>query len=182
MVEAAHARMQILPAIMHFSPLPVSPPGDSPCAPHDRNGGKRALCFSWRNPVTPIRTLTESASKLGNEAKESVEELGRAAGRKLDEARDETGAALHTAASTVRKTGRQGSQAIDNLASGAADQLDATATYVEDHDLRDALTGLRRFGRRHLAGSLVAAAALGFFAGSALSRVAHSCGSKQEES
>jgi hypothetical protein len=132
--------------------------------------------------LTPIRTLTESASEFGKEAKQSVEELGRSAGRKLDEVRDETGAALHTAASTVRKTGRQGSKAIDSLAAGAADRLDATGTYVEDHDLRDALTGLRRFGRRHLAGSLVAAAALGFFAGSALSRTTHSCGSKQEES
>jgi ElaB/YqjD/DUF883 family membrane-anchored ribosome-binding protein len=132
--------------------------------------------------MTPIRTLTESASELGKEPKESVEELGRSAGRKLDEARDETGAALHTAASTVRKTGRQGSKAIDDLATGAADRLDATATYVEDHDLSDALAGLRRFGGRHLAGSLVAAAALGFFAGSALSRAAHSCGCKREES
>ena len=131
--------------------------------------------------MTPLRTLTESASDLGKEAKESVEEFGRSAGRKLDEARDETGAALHTAASSVRKTGRQGSKAIDNLATGAADRLDATATYVEDHDLRDALTGLRRFGRRHLAGSLVAAAALGFFAGSALSRAAHSCATKSRE-
>jgi hypothetical protein len=110
-----------------------------------------------------------------------VEELSRSAGRKLDEARDETGAALHTAASTVRKTGRQGSKAIDDLATGAADRLDATGTYVEDHDLRDALTGLRRFGRRHLAGSLLAAVAVGFFAGSALSRAAHSCASKKED-
>jgi ElaB/YqjD/DUF883 family membrane-anchored ribosome-binding protein len=125
--------------------------------------------------------LTESASELGKEAKDSMEDLGRSAGRRLDEARDETGAALHTAASSVRKTGRQGSEAIDNLATSAADRLDATASYVEDHDLRDAFAGLRRFGRRHLAGSLVAAAAIGFFAGSALSLAARSCGRRQEE-
>jgi ElaB/YqjD/DUF883 family membrane-anchored ribosome-binding protein len=124
--------------------------------------------------MTPLRTLTESASELGKEAKESVEQLGRSTGRKLDEARQETGAALHTAACSVRKTGRQGSDAIGDLATSAADRLDATASYVEDRDLHDALAGLRRFGRRHLTGSLVAAAAVGFLAGTVLSRAAHS--------
>jgi|SRR5271157_5268280 len=134
----------------------------------------------WRNILTTLRTLTEQASELGKEAKESIEELGRSAGKRLDEARDETGDALHTAAASVRKTGRQGSEAIDNLATSAADRLDATASYVEDHDLRDVFTGLRRFARRHLAGSLVVAATIGFLAGSALSRVAHSCGRERE--
>ena len=100
-----------------------------------------------------------------------MEELGRAAGRKLDEARHETGGALHAAASSVRTTARRGSKAIDNLASSAADRLDATASYVKDHDLKGALTGLRKFSRRHPTRSLVAAAAIGFLAGSILSRM-----------
>jgi ElaB/YqjD/DUF883 family membrane-anchored ribosome-binding protein len=112
----------------------------------------------------------------GKEAKESLEELGRSAGRRLDQARDETGDALHSAASSVRKTGRQGSAAIDDCSTRTADRLDATASFIEDHDLGDALTGLRRFARRHLTGSLVAAAAIGFLAASALSRVTHSRG------
>lgn len=163
----------------NFRSFGISQPGDSACAPLDRNGGQRALYLLRRNILTPLRTLTESASDLGKEAKESVEQFGRSAGKKLDEVREETGAALHTAASSVRKTGRQGSDAISNLAAGAADRLDATASYVEDRDLRDAFAGLRRFGRRHLTGSLVAAAAVGFLAGSALSRAAHSCERKQ---
>lgn len=126
--------------------------------------------------MTTLKTATESASELDKDAKESIEELVRSAGRRLDEARDETGEALHAAASSVRTTGRQGSEAIDNLATGTADRLDATASYIEDLDLRDVFTGLRRFGRRHLTGSLLAAAAIGFLAGSALSRMTHSCG------
>jgi ElaB/YqjD/DUF883 family membrane-anchored ribosome-binding protein len=118
----------------------------------------------------------ETASDLRKDAQDSIEEMGRSAGRKLDEAREETGGALHAAASCVRKTGRQSSEAIDDLATGTADRLDATASYIEDHDVRDALTGLRRFGRKHLTGSLVVAGAIGFLAGSALSRAAHSCG------
>lgn len=131
--------------------------------------------------MTTLKTVTETASDLGKDAKESVEELGRSAGRRLDAVRTETGAALHTAASSVRATGRQGSEAIDNLAAGAADRLDATASLVEDHDLRDALTGLRRFGRRHLAGSLLAAAAIGFFAGSVLRRPTRTSGRVSED-
>ena len=125
--------------------------------------------------MTTLKTITETASELGKEAKESMEELGRSAGRRLDEARDETGGALHVAASSVRTTERRGSEAIDNLTS-AADRLDATASYVEDHDLRDVFTGLRRFGRRHLTVLLVAAAAIGFLVGSVLIRVTRSCG------
>jgi len=121
--------------------------------------------------LTNLRTLTETASELGKEAKESMEELGRSAGKRLDEARDETGGALHTAASSVRTTGRRGSRAIDNLATSAADRLDATASYVEDHDLRGMLTGLRKYSRRHPTRSLLAAAAIGFFAGSIISRM-----------
>jgi ElaB/YqjD/DUF883 family membrane-anchored ribosome-binding protein len=125
--------------------------------------------------LTTLKTLTETASELGKEAKKSVEELSRSAGRSLDEARGETGGALHAAASSVRTTGRRGSEAIDNLATGAADRLDATASYVEDHDLRGVLTSLRRYGRQHLTGSLVAAAAIGFLAGSTFGRMTHSC-------
>lgn len=109
-----------------------------------------------------------------------MEELGRSAGRKLDQVRDDTGEALHAAASTVRSTGRKSSEAIDNCSTRTADRLDATASYIEDHDLRDAFTGLRKFGRRHLTGSLVAAGAIGFLAGSALSRAARSRGKAPE--
>jgi ElaB/YqjD/DUF883 family membrane-anchored ribosome-binding protein len=126
--------------------------------------------------LTTSKTLPEQASELGRQTAESMEELGRSVGRKLDDARDQTGDALHAAASSVRTTGRRGSKAIDNLATGTADRLDATASYIEDHDPRDMCTGVRSFSGRHLTGSLIAAAAVGFLAGSALSRMTHSCG------
>ena len=125
--------------------------------------------------MTTLRTLTDTAAELGKEARESVEELGRSAGRKLDQARDDTGDALHSAASSVRSTGRKSSEAIDNCSTRAANRLDATASYIEDHDLQDAFNGLRKFARRHMTGSLVAAAAVGFLAGSAICRATHSC-------
>jgi hypothetical protein len=114
---------------------------------------------SRRNILTSLKTVTDAASELGKGAKES-----------LDNAREETADALHTAASSARRTGRKGAEAIDNLTTGAADRLDATATYLEDHDLEDAFNRLRKFARRHLTGSLVFAAAIGFLAGAALNR------------
>ena len=139
-----------------------------------------SLTIFRRSILTSLKSLTDAASELGKDARDSVEELGRSAGRKLDDARDQTADALHTAASSVRRTGRHGSEAIDNLATGAADRLDATASYVEHHDLNDALNGLRKFARRHVTGSLVFAVAIGFFAGAALNRAAHSCGRTSE--
>ncbi len=91
-------------------------------------------------------------------------------------ARDQTAGALYTAASSVRETGRQGSEAINNLASGTADRLDATASFVDNHDVGDVFNGLRKFGRRHLTDSLVVAAAIGLLLGAALYRAAHTCG------
>jgi hypothetical protein len=135
---------------------------------------------SWRNNLTTLETVTETASEFGKQTKESIEELGRSAGRKLDEARDGTGAALHSAASSVRRTGHDSSAAIDNCSTHAADRLDATASYIEDHDLGDAVTGLQRFARRHLTGSLVAAVAIGALTGVFLSRATHTCGRSPE--
>src|ERR1035441_5823784 len=74
-----------------------SPPGKSTFPPRDRNGDKRALFFRlelaqanhprlWRNILTTLKTVTETASEVGKEANESIEELVRSAGRRLDEA------------------------------------------------------------------------------------------------
>lgn len=124
-----------------------------------------------------MTNLTETASLLGtkvSEAQARAEDLSRAAGKKLDEA----AGALHTAASSVRSTARQGCEAIDGFATDAADKLDATASYVEDHDLRGVLIGCRRFIRRYPTGSLMFATAIGFFTGSAVRRITHSCAKK----
>ena len=122
--------------------------------------------------MTTLTALTEQATEFGRETKDTIEEMGRTAGKKLDNARDDTGSALHTAASSVRATGRKSSDAIGKLTAGAADRLDATASYVEHNDLRGMV---RKFSLKHLTGSLVAVAAVGFLAGSAFSRATHSC-------
>lgn len=124
--------------------------------------------------MTNLETITETALEMGKEAKESLEKLARSAEKlarsasdSLDRTRDNTGDALHAAASSIRKSGRESAKTIGNLTNGTAKGLDATASYIEDHDLRGMLTG---FASRHPAPSLVVAVALGFFVGSALNR------------
>jgi hypothetical protein len=103
-----------------------------------------------------MTNLMETASQLG---------------AKVTATKDQAADALHAAASSVRATGRQGSEAVDNLATGAADRLDATASYVEDCDLRGVFAGFRQAVRRHPAGALMIATAVGFCAGSTIRRV-----------
>ena len=69
--------------------------------------------------------MTETTSHLKerfSDAKEQVKDLGRTAGEKLDEARHWTAGEVQSAASSVRTAGRQGSEAIDGLASTTADK------------------------------------------------------------
>lgn len=125
-----------------------------------------------------MTNLMETASQLGakvSEAKEQAEDLGRTAVKKLDEVRNQTADALRTAASSVRSTGRQSSEIIDNCSTNTADRLDATASFVEQHDLRGLANGFRQVVRRHPGSSLMVATAIGFVAASAIRRMTHSC-------
>ena len=117
--------------------------------------------------------ITETATKAGaglHRAQERVEDLGRAAGEKLDEARHGTAAALENAASSVRTTGRQGAKTIGTVSESAAGKLDSTAAYVRSHDVGGMLLNLRQVVALHPTRFLVLAAGIGFLAGSAFRR------------
>jgi hypothetical protein len=123
-----------------------------------------------------MNSLTETAAAIGDrvsEAQETIEDIARSLGKKLNARRTEAADGLRSGASSVRTTGRHGSEAIDRLAKGATNKLESVAEYVEDGNLRSLFIGLRKFGRRHLTGSLVVAAVVGFLAGSALRRTTH---------
>ena len=100
-------------------------------------------------------------------AVKQVKDLGRTTGEKMDEVRHGTAGALADAASSIRSTGHQGSEAIHNLAEGTASRLDSTAAYVRTHEIRDMFPKLREVVRRHPASFVAGAAALGFLLGSA---------------
>jgi len=108
--------------------------------------------------------MSETASHLTEKLSDTLvqaEDLGRAAGKKLHEARRGTADALSASASRVRNTGA----AIDELAERAAATLDSTAGYVRSHDSGDILAGLRQVVHRHPASFVAGAVAAGFFFG-----------------
>jgi ElaB/YqjD/DUF883 family membrane-anchored ribosome-binding protein len=115
---------------------------------------------------TTLKQAAATATDPGKDVKDSVMEFGKSAGRKIDSAREQAGDALHAAASSLRK----GSARIDVLAAGAAQRLDATASMVEDTDLKGLGAGVRRFAKNHLTLTLLVAVAAGFWAASTLSR------------
>jgi hypothetical protein len=109
-----------------------------------------------------ITDATSKASAGLHLAQERMEDLGRAAGEKLDEARNETAAALENAASSVRT--------IETMSGTAAGKLDSTAAYVRSHDLGGMLVSLREVMGRHPTAFIILAAGAGFLAGSAFRR------------
>jgi hypothetical protein len=117
--------------------------------------------------------ITETATRVGAglyRGQERMDDLGRTAGEKLDEARQVTAAALENTASSVRTTGRHGAETIETLSESAAGKLDSTAAYVRSHDVGGMLTNLRQMIGRNPAGFLLLAAGIGFLAGSAARR------------
>jgi hypothetical protein len=112
---------------------------------------------------TTLKQVAATALDMAGDVKDSVVELGR----KIDSARGQTGDVLHGAASSVRKSTAK----INDIAKGAARRLDATASMVEDADLKGLGNGVQRFAQNHMTLSLLVAAVAGFWAATALTRV-----------
>jgi hypothetical protein len=109
-----------------------------------------------------LKQVAATATDLGRDVKDSVVELGR----KIDSARDQTGDALHNAASSMRRSTAK----MNDLAKGAAKRLDATASFVEDANLKGLGNGVQRFAQNHMTFTVLVAAAAGFWAATALNR------------
>ena len=116
--------------------------------------------------ATNLKDVANSALEMGREVKESVAQFGRSATEKIDTAREHTSDTLHSAAESVRR----GSARLDVAAGNAANRLDTAASKVKDADLNGLCASARQFGQNHLTFSLLVAAAVGIWAGLALSR------------
>ena len=99
-------------------------------------------------------------------AKSKVEEFGKSAARKFDEARIETADALHTAASSLRDKAHQSSDAINHFGESTAAKLDSASRYVRHHDGAGLLSDLRQVVVRNPGTSLLVAALTGCVMGS----------------
>jgi hypothetical protein len=120
-----------------------------------------------------METVAQIGAKV-TEVKESAEALARSAGKKLDRVSSGTADVLHTAASSIRSSGRQSAEVIRDCATGTADKLDAAGNYVEKHRATNLGADLRRAVRKYPAGSLILATAFGFLAATVFRAITHS--------
>ncbi|MGH9630904.1 MAG: hypothetical protein ACRD7E_21545 [Bryobacteraceae bacterium] len=130
--------------------------------------------FPGQSPTTPTESTQRSVGeRLSNAAQESrvkASELGRNAADKIDRNRESAAGALHNTASTLRNRGQSSGESITRIATRAADRLDTTATYMQDHSFRDMMDDVGQVVRRHPGPSIAAAAAVGFLLGAAMRR------------
>jgi hypothetical protein len=120
--------------------------------------------------MTSVKETTAALSETVLAAKGAVQDIRRSATNMMDQARTDTAETLHSAASTVRAAGNQGSAAIEDFAEGTGQRLDATSAYIGKNDASDMAHDLRRIVRRHPGAFLLltasVAACIGYVSGS----------------
>ncbi len=109
----------------------------------------------------------EQAGQAVNQAKEQASEVADKATQAVDQRREQASGKLDTAAVQLRESGEKlpGGERSTEMASMAADKVEATSSYIREHDVQDMKSDLETLVRSHPTQSLVAAAAAGFLVG-----------------
>lgn len=103
-------------------------------------------------------------------AKQAAQNMARSVSSKLDEMKDQSAGALHAGADSVRHATDRGAAAMTDAGKAVAGRLDAASTYVGGYELPSVTGALQRAVARHPGRTLIVAAAVGFCAGTAMSR------------
>ena len=103
-------------------------------------------------------------------AGQAAQKMARSVSGKLDEIKDQSADALHLGAESVRSATGRGAAAMSGAGESVAGRLDAASRYVSDYEVPSVTGALQRAVSRYPARTLMIAAAVGFCAGSAMSR------------
>ncbi|HLZ91602.1 MAG TPA: hypothetical protein VKQ28_07785 [Candidatus Acidoferrum sp.] len=112
--------------------------------------------------------IKEQASQKAAQLKETVSDLGRKAGDKIDEGRVRTADTFDSTASALHERGERFASSASNAAHATADKIQAAADYLREHDAQAMAEDLGGLVRRYPGQALAAAAVAGFLAGRAL--------------
>jgi ElaB/YqjD/DUF883 family membrane-anchored ribosome-binding protein len=112
----------------------------------------------------------DAISDTLNSATAAAMDIRRTTEAKFDDARRETAASLHAAASAIKTAGETTSQTVDDLASTAANKLESASRYIRKHDADGMVSDIHSVIRRNPGTSVLVAAGVGLFAGLALRR------------
>jgi ElaB/YqjD/DUF883 family membrane-anchored ribosome-binding protein len=127
---------------------------------------------SLGNSVTEkASTASAAISDAAAQVKDKASQFGRTATKTIDENRDAAASGLDKAASTLRQNADSlpGGEKVTSLARSAADTLSSTAGYVREHDVNRMMADVETVVKNNPGPSLLAAAAIGFLVGRALS-------------
>lgn len=122
------------------------------------------------NNPSGTQGLRDRVSSATSQAREKAAELGRTTADKIDRNLETAAGKLHDTADALRQKAGLGNDRVSQLASTAADKLDATATYFRSTSSRDMMSGVEQSVRRNPGASLAAALAVGFLIGAAMKR------------
>jgi len=114
--------------------------------------------------------VRERVSDLTSQAKEKANEFGRKSADTIDRNLDAAAGKLSSTADSLRMRAGTGNDKVRQLATTAADKLDATARYFRENHTRDMVSGMETLVRRNPGASMCAALAVGFLIGTAMKK------------
>jgi ElaB/YqjD/DUF883 family membrane-anchored ribosome-binding protein len=114
--------------------------------------------------------VRERVTDFTHQAKEKANEFGRKSADAIDRNLDAAAGKLSSTADSLRMRAGTGGDRVSQLATTAADKLDATARYFRDHHTREMVSGVESLVRRNPGASMCAALAIGFLLGAAMKR------------
>jgi ElaB/YqjD/DUF883 family membrane-anchored ribosome-binding protein len=121
-----------------------------------------------RNSASDITGLKDQAAEKAAQFKETVADLGRKAGDKLDEQRVRTAKSFDNTAAALHEGGERLASKTSSAAHATADKIQVAADYLRDHDAKAMVEDLGGLIKRYPGQALAAAVFVGFMAGRAL--------------
>jgi ElaB/YqjD/DUF883 family membrane-anchored ribosome-binding protein len=115
--------------------------------------------------------LGDKLSDMATQVKDRVSDFGTAAANKFDANREAAAAGMKDAASSMHENAGSvsGGDRLTNMAHSAASALDTTADWVRDNNSTKIMADVTNLVKRNPGPSMLAAIAVGFLIGRALS-------------
>ena len=119
-----------------------------------------------------FESVRDDFSTRAGEVKSKVSDMARTAADSIDQTRSAAAQGLDTAASALHDQAERlpGGAGVSGLAHSAADRLSSTADYVRRNDLNSVRGDVEALVKKNPGPALVAAAAVGFLIGRAITR------------
>lgn len=121
-----------------------------------------------RNSASDITSMKDQAGEKAAQLKDTVADLGRKAGDKLDEGRVRAAQSFDNTASALHEGGERLAHKTSSAAHATADKIQVAADYLRDHDAKAMVEDLGGIIKRYPGQALAAAVFVGFLAGRAL--------------